>query len=63
MTERLSVLIDPGRYVGILFLDNFERLRMDIDDLKALKCLLVGFLGKKVQLKNYITLKTIFGTE
>lgn len=36
---------------------------MDMGDLKAFPALLVGFLGEKVHVNDYITLKTIFGVD
>lgn len=57
------VLIDYGSSADILYYDAFEGLHLNLDDLKSFQHQLVGFSGKHVQLKGYITLKSLFGTE
>lgn len=55
------VLIDPDRLINILFHNDFQRLWLDGDNIKAFQGSLVGILGEHVQLKDHITLKTMFG--
>lgn len=53
--EIKRVLVNQGRYADILYSNAFERLHLDLDDLKVFQGSLVEFSGKHVQLKGYIT--------
>lgn len=45
--EIKRVLIGQESFADILYRDTFERLRLDMDDLKAFQSSLVGFLGEQ----------------
>lgn len=49
------ILVDQGTSSDILYWDAFERLCLDLEDLKPFKGSLVIFLGEKVQVKGYLT--------
>lgn len=59
--EIKRVLLYQGSYIDIMYYEAFEILYLNPKDLKSFKSFLVGFSGKKVQVKGYITLKAIFG--
>lgn len=56
--EIIRVMLHKGSSTDILY---FERLRLNLDDLKGFKGSLVRFSEEYVQVKSYITLKTTFG--
>lgn len=58
--EIIRGLVDQGSFMYILYWGAFERLHLDPDDVKPFKSSVVGFSGKRVQVKGYITLKTTF---
>lgn len=53
-------LVDQGSSIYIFDWDSFKRLRLNPEELKPFKGLLVGFLGEHVQVKDY-PLKIMFG--
>lgn len=61
--EIKRVLIGQGKLTYILYYDAFERLRLDLNSLKAFHGSLIGFCDEQVQIKGYTTLKTIFGAK
>lgn len=52
--------VDQGSSINILYWEAFERLRLDLKDLKPFKVSLVGFSGEQIQVKGYIMLKITF---
>lgn len=59
--EIKRVLLDQGSSTNIPYWDAFERLCLDLEDLKHLKGSMVGFLGEHVQANGYLTLRITFG--
>lgn len=49
--------------MDVCYWDAFERLRLDLNDLKHFQGSLVGFSGKEVYIKGYVTLKITFGAK
>lgn len=54
------MLTDQGSSVNFLYWDAFEIILLDLYDLKDFQGSLVGFSDRKIQVKDYITLKTMF---
>jgi hypothetical protein len=57
------VLIDPGSSADILYSDAFEKMGLDEEQLQPFKRSLAGFIGERVHVRGYITLKTTFGDD
>ena len=57
------VLINPRSSDDILYYiyDAFEWLNIDYKNFQPFKGSLVGFVGEQVQVKGYVSIKTIFG--
>lgn len=52
---------DLGSSIDVIYWDILERLQLDLNDLKFFRGFVVGFLGGRVHVKGYISLKTLFG--
>lgn len=59
--EIKRVLVDQGSYVDILYWDAFEKLLLNLEDLRPFKGSLVGYYEEQVKVKGCIMLKTTFG--
>lgn len=61
--EVKRVLIYPRNSIDVLYRDTFKGINLDPEKLKTFNESLVGFLGKHVLVKGYITLKQVLGLE
>ncbi|XP_057432508.1 uncharacterized protein LOC130725280 [Lotus japonicus] len=55
------VLLDQGSSAEIIYGDTFDQLGLTDKDLKSYTGILVGFSGKRVQVRGYVDLFTVFG--
>lgn len=51
-------LVDPGSSVDVLFLDAFQKLHLDPDDIKTFMGSLIGLSKDKVKVRGHVTLET-----
>lgn len=54
-------MIDLGNSGDVLFFDAFQKLKLDLNDMKMLCGSLTGLSGENVQIMGDITLETTYG--
>ncbi|XP_024630533.1 uncharacterized protein [Medicago truncatula] len=60
--EIKRVLVDTGSSADVLYYDAFSKMILSEEQLQPFKGTLSGFTGERVHVRDYVTLKTIFGS-